>query len=226
LPEGLDISFVRIGGGTFEMGDKGAKETRPVHLVTISKPFCLSTYEVTLELWNRVLGRPAPSDNERHLPISGVTYEEVQQFFERLNKLDPSAHYRLPYEAEWELAARAGTKTRYSFGKSDAPLYLYGNCNGSKDRFSEIAPVGQLQENPWGLFDMYGNVSEWVEGWYGGYPKETVKDPGGPDTGTKRIRRGGNWDSSARSCSSVDRSAVDPERDNPDTGFRIVREIS
>jgi formylglycine-generating enzyme required for sulfatase activity len=225
LPEGLEISFVRINGDTFEMGDKSAKETRPVHQVTITKPFCLSTYEVTLELWNRVLGRPAPSDNERHLPVGGVTYEEVQQFFERLNKLDSSAHYRLPYEAEWELAARAGTKTRYSFGKSDGPLYLYGNCNGSKDRFPEIAPVGQLQANPWGLFDMYGNVSEWVEGWYEGYPKEAVKDPGGPDTGTKRIRRGGNWDSSARSCSSVDRSAVEPERDNQDTGFRIVREI-
>lgn len=224
LPGGLEIAFVRIDAGTFEMGDSGIEGSRPVHEVTITDPFCLSAYEVTQELWNHVLNRPALPESERFLPVRGITFNEVEQFFEQLNKLDPSGHYRLPSEAEWEMGARAGTKTRYSFGQSDKNLYLYGNCK-TKDRYPEVAPVGQLKENPAGLFDVHGNISEWVSDWHSEYRDETVSNPPGPDEGKKRVRRGGNWTSSARSCSSGSRSGVEPERENQDTGFRIVREI-
>jgi formylglycine-generating enzyme required for sulfatase activity len=220
-PPDLDIAFVKIPEGEFPMGERRGREKT----VRISKAYCLGAYEVTRELWNRVMdnGKVLP-DNERHLPEQGVTFDEAQQFLDRLNELDPSAHYRLPTEAEWERAARAGTRTRYIFGDDAGDLFRYGNCKG-KDRFPEAAPVGQLQPNDWGLYDMYGNVAEWVSDWYAPEPDRSRPDPQGPREGEKKIRRGGSWNSSAKTCSSGARSGVKPNSEFQENGFRIVREI-
>jgi formylglycine-generating enzyme required for sulfatase activity len=204
-PPELDIAFVRIPDGEFSMGEKRGQEKT----VRITKPYCLGAYEVTQELWNRVMGiKEELPDTERYLPKQGVNFDEAQQFMDRLNEIDPSGHYRLPTEAEWEHGARAGTRTRYSFGDDAKDLVHYANCKG-KDRFQEAAPVGQLNPNNWSLYDMYGNVFEWVS----------------DSEGEKRIRRGGGWDSSSRTCSSGNRSEVKPNSEFKENGFRIVRVI-
>lgn len=200
-PGDLNIAFERIEPGSFQRNDKEAREVR------VAKPFCLGTYEVTRELWSRVREEPPPPEEARYFPIQGVTYDEAEQFMVRLNKLDPAGHYRFPTEEEWELAARAGTRTRYHFGDDEAILPLYGNCLG-KDRFTEAAPVGQLKPNDLGLYDMYGNAFEWVAD---------------PQPGGKRVRRGGSWSSSPKKCTSVARSEI--ERRDKENGFRIVRAI-
>ena len=223
-PGDLNIAFEKIDAGIFEMGGKRSKSTKPVHKVRITSPYCLSAYEVTRELWSRVLAAPMPRNEDRYLPVQGITFEEARQFMSRLNQIDPSGHYRLPTEAEWEKAARAGQRTLYHFGDDEASLPLYGNCKG-KDGFEEVAPVGQLKANSEGLYDIYGNVFEWVEGWYEPYPAKDLVDPLGPVEGEKRIRRGGGWDSGARACTSAHRSIVLPDWSDKYTGFRIVRNI-
>lgn len=225
-PEGLNIAFVRIPQGIFFMGDKrGEKGEKPAHRVSITEPYCLGIYEVTQEQWNHVLGMPAPSGTDRYLPVRGITYEEVGHFFRKLNEMDSRSNYRMPTEAEWEYAARGRTQMRYSFGKEDDALRLYANCKGGMDGFAEVAPVGQLKPNGFGLYDVYGNVFEWVSDWYGPYSDKDVIDPKGPQQGEKRIRRGGSWESRAKVCSSAARSDVLPDRGNKDTGLRILREI-
>lgn len=219
-PPELDIAFVRIPAGEFPMGDKRGQE----EMVRITKPYCLGTYEVTRELWDRVMGYLDTPDNERYLPVQEVTFDEAQQFIDRLNEIDPLSSYRFPTEAEWEYGARAGTRTRYSFGNDTKDLKHHGNCKGD-DRFSKAAPVGQFKPNPLGLYDMYGNVFEWVSDWYTPKPERSRPDPQGPPQGKRKIRRGGSWESSARSCSSSARSDVEPERNEKENGLRIVREI-
>lgn len=225
-PKEMDIAFVEIPGGVFEMGDKMHRDGRPVHQVSITQPFCLSVYEVTRELWSRVLKTPPPPDDQLSVPVQGITLEEARHFMDLLNELDPSGHHRLATEAEWELAARAGTQTVYSFGSDEEALPLHGNCRGGEDGFAGLAPVGQLRANGLGLHDMYGNVYEWVSDWYGPYSgKREVNPRGRPVQGERGIRRGGSWESGAHVCSSGHRSIVQPNRSNEETGFRIVREI-
>lgn len=223
-PPGLDMILVRIDPGIFDMGEtKGDKTDEPVHRVTLTKPFCLGAFEVTQAQWNHVFKLETPAA-ERDLPVRSVTFGAAQDFISRLNAAEISHPYRLPTEAEWEYAARARTSTRYSFGDDPKLLPQHGNCL-SQDGFDGPAPVGSFQPNIFGLFDMYGNVFEWVEDWYAPYSADRVIDPRGPVEGTRRIRRGGSWDSGARACSSAARSDVEPDRKDQQNGFRIVREI-
>lgn len=224
-PKDLNMAFALIEPGTFQMGQKGgAKDDEPVHLVRITQPFCIGVYEVTQEQWAIVFGNQPPKLEERHLPVQRIKYAEAQDFLRRLNEKDPARPYRLPTEAEWEYVARGRMQMAFSFGDA-AALVQHANCGESGDGFDGVACVGQFSENPWGVHDMLGNVFEWVSDWYGSYPSEPVDDPRGPQTGEKRIRRGGGWDSAARTCSSVARSDVQPDYSDKYTGFRLVREI-
>jgi formylglycine-generating enzyme len=240
----IGMTFVRIPAGTFLMGspdgephrDKG--ETR--HRVTISKPFDLQTTEVTYHQWRRVmdlsrfrfLGRHRGHDD---LPVSKVCHHDIEKFLARLNALG-EGRYRLPTEAEWEYAARAGTTTAYSWGEEiRCSRAMYANhpfsANDCHD-FSaarglpreDPAPVKNYPPNPWGLYDMHGNVWEIVADWYGPYAPGDQTDPRGPTTGTMRVRRGGSWASSGAALRSANRAYLHPASRLRNTGFRVVRE--
>jgi len=226
LRNSLGMEFVLIPAGELQMGsnDTGADDDeKPVHTVRLTKPFYLGKYEVTQAQWEAVMG-----NNRSHFkgdsawPVESVSWEDVQEFIRRLNARERgTASYRLPTEAEWEYAARAGSTTAYSFGNSASDLgryAWYGDNAGGKTH-----PVGQLQPNAWGLYDMHGNVWEWVQDWFGTYPSGTVADPAGPTSGSGRVYRGGGWRYGVRLCRSAHRGDVAPGNRYDDLGVRLLR---
>ena len=168
-------------------------------------------------------------------PVENVTLEDCVEFCKLLTqkeraqgKLPEGAEYRLPTEAEWEYACRAGAKTKYSFGDSETDLGEYAWYNENSGR---THPVGTKKANAWGLFDMHGNVWEWCSDWYGGYSAGETEDPTGAPAGAsyhKRVFRGGSWGSDAAYCRSAARNGC---QDNPQyyrlsgLGFRLVRTL-
>lgn len=238
----LGMTFVLIPPGTFTMGSppgepfRGSSETQ--HQVTISKPFYMQTTEFTLKQWQTIMGhrkstfRKVPDNT----PVTRVSWFDCVNFIKRLNRLG-QGKYRLPTEAEWEYAARAGTSTAYSWGDTiDCDKAMYGN-NRLKDtecqqyiksrglQIDQPAPVKSYAPNAWGLYDMLGNVWEWCSDWFGKYPKTKVIDPTGPESGSERVRRGGSWFKYGYSCRSANRSFGHPATRYQTTGFRLVREI-
>src|SRR5438270_1552347 len=174
----------------------------------------MGAYEVTQAQWRRVLGEAA-DQSSRHgddLPVENVAWDDVQVFLGRLNGLAGRVRYRLPTEAEWEYAARAGSGAAYSFGDDPGELYRFGNCKSLEhdDGFDRTAPVGSFAPNRWGLFDLYGNVSEWVEDAYGRYGAGPVQDPH-VLAGVQRVRRGGSWKIVAKNCRSAFRNKSMPD---------------
>ena len=204
-----------------------------MHWVHISQPFDLSKYEVTQAQWKAVMGESNnPSDfkgDDR--PVASVSWNDVQDFIWKLNEREGTDVYRLPTEAEWEYAARAGSQTAYYFGDSASQLGAYAwyseNANG------ETHPVGKKQPNAWGLYDIHGNVWEWVQDWYGKFSATTaeitvatsVLDPGGPSSESDRVLRGGAWGIGARSCRSANRNSGHPGFADRYLGFRLLRQV-
>ena len=225
--EGLGIQFARIDPGTFTMGEASeGKDTEP-HEVTLAKPFCMSLYEITQEQWQKIM-RENPSEHtgQARLPVERVTWNAAQDFLHELSALDLAANFRLPSEAQWEYAARGKKRTRFSFGNDPNRLPEFGNCRSTKnDGFDGPAPVGSFKPNDWGLYDMHGNVSEWVEDWYTDYGTGSVRDPAGPREGTERVRRGGSYEIIAKNCGSAKRNQMKPDHSRSDVGFRIVRNV-
>jgi formylglycine-generating enzyme required for sulfatase activity len=218
------MEFALIQPGEFMMGsDKGNDDEKPMHEVRLSKPFYLGKYEVTQGQWQAVMGNnPSRFKGDPNLPVEQVSWEDVQAFIRKLNAIDGGTTYRLPTEAEWEYAARAGTTTAYSFG-DDPPLlgeyaWYSGNAKG------KTHPVGQKKSNAWGLHDMHGNVWEWVQDWYSKpYPSGTVTDPQGPASGSIRVYRGGSWITHARYCRVSYRDDQSPGGRVVHLGFRLLR---
>jgi formylglycine-generating enzyme required for sulfatase activity len=225
LRNSIDMEFVRIEAGTFQMGSNDGEDyEKPVHTVRISRPFYLGKYEVTQAQWEAVMGNnPSQFKGNANHPVENVSWDDVQEFIRRLNAKEGGARYRLPTEAEWEYVARAGTTTRWSFGDSESQLGRYAWYDGNAKR--QTHPVGQLQPNPWGLYDMHGNVYEWVQDWYGKYASDTAVDPAGPSSGSVRVDRGGSWSSTARNCRSALRFLGAPGGRIDDLGFRLLREV-
>jgi len=224
-PEGLDLAFVFIPAGSFMQGaDRGPKEEGPPHPVKLTHDFCLGAFEITRAQYAAVLGEPAPRQAESFLPQVGVSWEAAEQrFLKALQQREPEAGYRLPTEAEWEYAARAGTTTDYSFGDDPAALPQYANCQ-SKDGFEhEPAPVGSFAANAWGLYDMQGNVWEWTADSFSDYFAAAVTDPRSEGASGRKVRRGGAYGSAIENCRPTTRSDVLANRNNKDTGFRLVR---
>jgi formylglycine-generating enzyme required for sulfatase activity len=218
------MEFVLIPSGTFKMGsDTGDQDERPVHQVTISKAFYMGKYEVTQGQWQAVMGsNPSASPGDANRPVDQVSWNEAQTFISKLNAVEGVQLYRLPTEAEWEYAARAGSTTIYSFGNDPKQLGEYAWHRSNAQRHSH--PVGQKRPNAWGLYDTLGNVWEWVQDWDGKYPVGPVTDPKGPDTGTYRMRRGCGWNNEANVCRVANRYSVIGYRDDF-LGFRVVRMI-
>ena len=223
----LGMEFVLIEAGEFEMGspfsEVGRDDDERPHQVQISQAFYLGKYEVTQEQWQAVMGsNPARFSNcGASCPVEQVSWEDVQGFIEELNVREWVGTYRLPTEAEWEYAARAGTQTAYSFGNAESDLALYG-WSGALF-FGRTHPVGRKRPNGWGLYDMHGNVWEWVADWYDDYPSGPVTDPRGPATGAARVYRGGSWNFSARVCRAAYRRSAALGRRYDYLGFRLAR---
>ena len=226
LRNSVGMEFVLLAPGTFEMGspsdEPGRDDDETLHRVTLSQPLYLGKYEVTQDQWEAVMG-----DNPSNFsscggacPVEGVSWEDAQGFIAELNRREGVSVYRLPTEAEWEYAARAGTQAAYHFGDAANRLEYGWYDENSRNR---THPVGQKQPNGWGLFDMHGNVWEWVHDWYGDYPGGAVTDPRGPETGVGRIRRGGAWSSGARYCRAANRHGFAPVNRYNGLGFRLAR---
>jgi formylglycine-generating enzyme required for sulfatase activity len=241
---GIGMEFVLIPAGSFMMGSPDSdREARgfekPRHEVTISRPFYLGRYEVTQAEWEAVMGsNPYTLDRSNpyyNLPgMAGritrpnhpatVSWNDAQEFIARLNEREGGDRYRLPTEAEWEYAARAGTTTTYSFGDDEADLGRYawfGEDFGS----GGTHPVGQKEPNPWGLHDVHGNAWEWVQDWFDPdyYAGSPSTDPTGPREGTQRVVRGGSWHATATSWRTAFRRDYEPDYRGISIGFRLLR---
>ena len=230
----LDMEFVLIPAGEFQMGSPAKQpevlrgvlrealdEERPLHTVRIRRPFYLGTYAVTQAQWEAVMGtNPSHFQGDPHRPVEMVSWEEVQEFIRELNARENSARYRLPTEAEWEYACRAGCAGTYCFGNSVKRLREYAWYEETAEDRKPHA-VGLLKANAWGLYDMHGNVYEWVQDWYGAYRAEAT-DPHGPSSGSDRINRGGCWGHDAWACRCARRGRLTPHTHAWDTGFRLL----
>jgi formylglycine-generating enzyme required for sulfatase activity len=191
----------------------------------------MGKYEVTQAQWERVMGsNPSNFKNAgKDAPVEQVSWDDCQAFIRKLNALVPGGGFRLPTEAEWEYACRAGTTTTFHYGNDlDASManfdgnYPYGN--GAKGRYRETTvPVGTFKPNAWNLYDMHGNVWELCWDWHGEYPTGSVIDPSGPGSGSNRVPRGGSWDCNARDCRSANRVRYVPGSRNSLVGLRLAR---
>jgi formylglycine-generating enzyme required for sulfatase activity len=221
----IGMEFVLIPAGkvsyAWEGKDEFGEDIRQ-RTVTISKPFYLGKFEVTQEQWVAVMGEGSnPSKFKgRTNPVEQVSWDDVQVFIQKLNQKEGGNKYRLPTEAEWEHAARAGTTTEYFLGDDPAALSQYAWF--SENSQGTIHPVGEKKPNPWGLYDIYGNVWEWVADWYGDYRAGTVADPTGPDSGSTRVVRGGSWSGTAETCRSAGRNRGVPGFRGGSLGFRLA----
>lgn len=219
----IGMEFMPIPAGTFVMGDKnGGSAEKPAHEVTISRPFYLGKYEVTQAQWEAVMGgNPSKTKGPKH-PVEQVSWKDAQEFIAKLNKMEGVNRYRLPTEAEWEYAARAGSTTQWCFGDDLAELTRYAWFDKNSQDTSH--PVGQKEPNAWGLHDMHGNVWEWTNDYWdsGYYSKNPAGDPAGPASGSKRVKRGGSWLWSAEYTRSAYRVG-DPENTRISRlGFRVL----
>jgi formylglycine-generating enzyme required for sulfatase activity len=234
LGTGVKMDFVLIPAGTFTMGtDKGASFKRPAHEVTITKPFYMGACEVTQAQWKAVMVENPSSRRGDDLPVVQISWDDCQTFLFQLNDVFGGAFtFRLPTEAEWEYTCRAGTKTAFSFGDDEALLGEYAWYSANSER--KIHPVGQKKPNPWGLYDMHGNVSELCSDWYGSYPASPAAgvfaplprgkctDPTGPTTGTTRVHRGGSYAEKGWACLSEHRGWAYPVHRWGNLGLRVV----
>jgi len=175
----VGMKFVWIDPGSFRMG--------PAHMVTLSKGFYLQTTEVTQQQWEAVMGTNPSHFKGPDRPVESVSWEDAQKFLKKLNAKEKDSRYRLPSEAEWECACRAGGQEPDEAADLDEVAWWGKNSSGATH------PVGQKQPNAWGLFDMRGNVWEWVQDWYGAYSVGRQIDPRGPGSGRFRVLRGGSW---------------------------------
>jgi formylglycine-generating enzyme required for sulfatase activity len=199
LGKGVTMKLVRIRPGKFMMGSPDSEEGRrdsegPQHEVTISKAFYIGVTEVTQAQYEAVIGTNPSKFKGPANPVDSVSWDDAVLFCRKLSEKTRKA-VRLPTEAEWEYACRAGSKTRFSFGDSGSILGDYAwYASNSGDR---TQPVGQKKPNPWGLYDMHGNVWEWCADWYGGYSSGASIDPQGAGSGGSRVLRGGSCRDSA-----------------------------
>jgi formylglycine-generating enzyme required for sulfatase activity/serine/threonine protein kinase len=210
----IGMKLVLIPPGDFQMGSPQDENGRyddegPQHWVRITKPFYLGVYAVTQEEYERVMGnnpsgfKKSEEADKQRFPVENVSWEDAKKFCEQLSALPKEREqghvYRLPTEAQWEYACRAGSITRYCFGDDVSKLkdYAWYGSNGGTH------PVGKKRPNAFGLYDMHGNVWQWCEDWFGSYAASAVVDPTGPASGSCRVDRGGGWDVVAGGCRSA-----------------------
>jgi len=226
----LNIKFVLIPAGTFMMGspedEPGRFASETLHEVTITRPFYMQTTQVTQGQWKKVMGNnPSYFQGDDNLPVEQVSWNDVQEFIGKLNKNEGKDKYRLPSSAQWEYACRAGSSTMYSFGDDLGHLGEYAWYDENSGNVTH--PVGLKKPNDWGLYDMYGNVWEWVQDWYGDYPSGSVTDPEGPLSGPSRLFRGGSGVGCTKECCrTAFRGGDRPDsRSLNSVGFRLIKAL-
>ena len=216
----LSMEFAKIPAGEFDMGSNLWAAEMPAHRVTISRPFEMGKYEVTQAQWKAVMGSDPSYFKGADRPVGNVSWDDAQNFLRKLNSGKDDYWYRLPTEAEWEYAGRAGGGAEYSPGDLGALAWFDVN-SGGQDHV-----VGRKKPNPWGLYDMLGNVWEWCQDWYDeSYYKVSASiDPTGPEAGTYRVLRGGCWFLPSTQLRFSFRGRDLPGARVLAVGFRCVRE--
>ena len=218
LPGGATMEMIYVVPGSFTMGsprwEKGRDNDEMQHRVTLTKGFWLGKYEVTQTQWKSVMGNNPSHFKGDDLPVEKVSWNACQEFIRRVNDV-LNCGARLPTEAEWEYACRAGTRGPYAGGSLDSIGWYKSNSSG------RIHPVGQKRANPWGFYDMHGNVWEWCADWYGDYQSGAVTNSQGVLSGVERIIRGGSRFREAESCRSANRLNRQPDSGYYNTGFRL-----
>ncbi len=242
LTNHLGMSFIRVEPGRFQMGSPDTethrKSNESRHWVEISEPFYLQETEVTLEQWRAIMGKAffLKKKGGPRTPVTRVSYYDCQKFIRKLNQMD-TGRYRLPLEKEWEYACRAGTTTAYSWGNDiDCTKAMYANTPKRHGVCSQHyrsmglpvnspAPVASFSPNPWGFYDMHGNVWEWCQDEYTG----DIRDPGVNTydlfSTRPRVRRGGSWYLYGRYLRSANRTYAHPGARFQTTGFRLILEV-
>ena len=227
----VKLELVLIPAGRFKMGspakEKDRSDDEAQHWVVLTRPFYIGKYEVTQEQWEKVMGANPSNFKGAKNPVDNVSWNDCHEFLKKLNALskDPGV-FRLPTEAEWEWACRAGTRTRFCSGDTDEALaddaWFDANSGGTTH------PVGTKKPNAWGLYDLHGNVWEWCGDWYEKYSHGWMSkaDPTGPVTGDARVLRGGSWGSITGSWRSAYRRLSFPVRGYDYYGFRLVASSS
>lgn len=231
----INYKMSYIPAGTFMMGspssETGRYDDEILHRVTLTKGFYMGVTEVTQGQWKEIMGNnpSAFRDCGDQCPVEQVSWYDCQEFIQRLNKREKSRLYRLPTEAEWEYACRAGSGQAFSNGditrtgcESDQNLDMIGWYCGNTNEKTQ--PVARKIPNAWGLYDMHGNAWEWCEDWYEGYRIGHITDPKGPASGSARVFRGGGWGLSCRTCRSAFRDKYLPGLNCKFLGLRLVRE--
>ncbi len=226
------MTFVFIRAGSFLMGshlsEAGRDDDERLHRVTLTRGFYLQTTEVTQGQWRQVMGdNPSKfSGCGSDCPVEQVSWNDAQRFIQKLNQIGGRVKYRLPTEAEWEYAARAGTETAFYWGNEvGCSKANYGSgyileCKGKNP--GQTMRVGSFPPNPWGLHDMHGNVWEWCQDWYGADPSGSVTTPERASSGLSRVLRGGGWRYFAWACRSANRHRSRPGSSFDSLGFRVA----
>ncbi|OHB75961.1 MAG: hypothetical protein A2Z25_15280 [Planctomycetes bacterium RBG_16_55_9] len=235
MTNSIGMKLVWISPGEFMMGSPPSEKYRdssddegPQHQVHISRGFWMGQTEVTQHQYETVMGT-SPWSGRTYVQQSGgnpavyVSWNDAVEFCKKLSTKEGKT-YRLPTEAEWEYACRAGTTTPYSFDESEFLLsdYAWIEANALSVGENYAHPVGQKKSNAWGLFDMHGNVWEWCSDWYGTYSQGSATDPQGPSSGSSRVLRGGSWFYDAGYCRSAYRDGNSPGDRSSSFGFRVA----
>ena len=212
------FDFCAIPAGNFLMG---SQSEGPIHQVTISRDFCIGKYPVTQAQWEGVMGNNPSSFRGADRPVEQVSWDDCQEFIKRLNATGKGT-FRLPTEAEWEYACRAGSPDKFCFGDHESQMNDYAWYNANSD--GQTQPVGTKKPNSWGVYDIHGNVWEWCQDWYDDYCADPVTDPCGPESSSIPVRvfRGGCWRGVADFAASAHRGGRGPGYRAGILGFRLV----
>ncbi len=213
------MKFAWIPPGTFRMGGDQHDDEKPVHRVTLSKGCFMGVHPVTQAQWEAVMGSNPSHFQGADRPVETVTWDDCQDFCERLAKQVGKA-VRLPTEVEWEYACRAGTTSDYWSGSDEAALKKVGWYAGNSDK--QTKAVGKLGPNPWGLYNVHGNVWEWCRDWHGPYPTSDVSDYIGVKESEYRVLRGGSWNRDPSYCRAAYRGWSAPSYRGFNAGCRVV----
>jgi formylglycine-generating enzyme required for sulfatase activity len=231
LGNGIAMDLVHIPAGSFLMGSPETEKDRygnePLHVVTISKPFYMGKFPVTQAQYEQIMGANPSQNKGKDLPVEKTTWPDAREFCKKLGEAAKRT-VRLPTEAEWEYACRAGTRTPYPSGDDEEALKRVAWYKGNSDRVTH--PVGQKEPNAFGLYDMIGNVWQRCQDWYGDYPAAAVTDPQGPAAGEWSTLRGGSAFDYPPDCRTACRGRSGPGPGPRNIhffiGFRVVVEMA